>query len=185
CKLGAKAKELSIPLLHESEDAGNRIAMPEATHYHQSAGFFPGRSAEYSEDVRMRLELGGKTTAVDYLRACEQRVQFIHRLLGRMDETGVDVLAVPTTPIAAPRIGEEKILLAGKEYPIRALLLRPNRPANLAGVPAISVPCGFAPAGLPIGLQLIGRHTAESELLRIAHAFERMQSETRAQSPKL
>ena len=182
-KLGAQMKKVSIPLLQESEEAGNHIALPEATHYHQDSGFFPARSAEYGEDVRTRLEMGGKTTAVAYLHACEQRVQFIHRLLASMDEARVDALAVPTTPITAPLIGEEKTRIAGKDYPTRALLLRLNRPANLAGVPAISLPCGFTPAGLPVGLQLIGRHTAELTLLQIAHAFERIHSGKRAVLP--
>jgi aspartyl-tRNA(Asn)/glutamyl-tRNA(Gln) amidotransferase subunit A len=173
-KLGTQVKDISIPLLKESEDAGNNIAWPEATHYHQEAGFFPGRSVEYGEDVRSRLEMGKQTTAVAYLRACQLRVQFIKRLLAAMDKAGVDVLAVPTTPIAAPLIGEEKARIAGKDHSTRALLLRLNRPANLAGVPAISFPCGFTPNGLPIGLQLIGRNAAEPLLLQIAAAFEQV-----------
>jgi aspartyl-tRNA(Asn)/glutamyl-tRNA(Gln) amidotransferase subunit A len=173
-KLGAQTKNISIPLLQESEDAGNNIAWAEATQYHQEAGFFPARSAEYGEDVHKRLEMGSKTIAVDYLRACRLREEFIHQLVAAMDEARVDVLAAPTTPIAAPLIREEKIIIGGKEHSTRALLLRLNRPANLAGVPAISFPCGFTPAGLPIGLQLIGRNSAEPLLLQIAAAFERL-----------
>ena len=172
-KLGAQTKDVSIPLLQESEDAGNNIAWPEATHYHQAAGFFPARSVDYGEDVRTRLEMGGKTTAMAYLSACDLRARFIQQLHAAMDEAGVDVLAVPTTPIGAPLIGQEKIQVGGKEHSTRALLLRLNRPANLAGVPAISIPCGFTVSGLPIGLQLIGRNGAEPMLLRIAAAFER------------
>ncbi|MEQ1473373.1 MAG: amidase family protein, partial [Candidatus Acidiferrum sp.] len=56
----------------------------------------------------------------------------------------------------------------------RALLLRLNRPANLAGVPAISVPCGFTSAGLPVGLQFIGSANGEDALLGLAHAFQRL-----------
>jgi aspartyl-tRNA(Asn)/glutamyl-tRNA(Gln) amidotransferase subunit A len=89
-----------------------------------------------------------------------------------MSDAGIDALVVPTTPIAAPQIGEEKTRIGEEDHPIRALLLRLNRPANLAGVPAISIPCGLSPSGLPIGLQLIGLHTAELALLHIAHAFE-------------
>jgi aspartyl-tRNA(Asn)/glutamyl-tRNA(Gln) amidotransferase subunit A len=178
-KLGAQTKELSIPSLNETEDAGNHIAWPEATRYHQHSGFFPSRSAEYGEDVRTRLEMGATTAAVAYLRACDQRVRFIREFLSKMDEAGVDALAVPTTPIAAPLIGEETTRIGDKDYPTRALLLRLNRPANLAGVPAISVPCGFTNTGLPIGLQLIGRHTEEHLVLRIAQALECVHPESR------
>jgi Asp-tRNA(Asn)/Glu-tRNA(Gln) amidotransferase A subunit family amidase len=70
-------------------------------------------------------------------------------------------------------IGEETTTVCGTNYPTRALLLRLNRPANLAGLPTISVPCGFTPEGLPVGLQLIGAVTDEHLLLRIAKSFER------------
>ena len=66
-KLGATLKEVSIPLLQETEDAGNQIAWAEATHYHQYAGWFPAHAADYGEDVRARLELGAKVAAIGSL----------------------------------------------------------------------------------------------------------------------
>jgi len=171
-KLGAAIKEISIPLLQETEHTGNEIAWPEATHYHQQAGWFPARAADYGEDVRSRLEIGTRVSATVYLQALELRDTFIQQLHLAMADAGVDALVVPTTPITAPLIGEETSRLNEKDYPTRALLLRNNRPANLAGVPAISIPCGFTPAGLPVGLQLIGAVTDEFLLMRIAHAFE-------------
>jgi len=90
-----------------------------------------------------------------------------------MEEAEVDALVVPTTPIAAPLIGEEKTRVGNGEHPTRALLLRLNRPANLAGVPAISVPGGFTTNGLPLGLQFIGAENSEELLLDIARIFER------------
>lgn len=167
-------KEISIPLLKETEDAGNQIAWPEATQYHQQAGWYPARAAEYGEDVRSRLEMGTKVSAIVYLQALELRGKFIQQLHLAMADAGVDALVVPTTPIGAPLIAEESTQLNGEDYPTRALLLRNNRPANLAGVPAISIPCGFTAAGLPVGLQLVGAVTQEHLLLRIAHAFERV-----------
>ena len=167
-----KVKEISIPLLHDTETAGNDIAWTEATHYHQQAGWFPARSAEYGEDVRMRLEMGTRVAATAYLRALEIREQFIQQLHATMDEARIDLLALPTTPITAPLIGEEATQIEGTRHATRSLLLRLNRPANLAGVPAISVPCGFTPNGLPVGLQLIGRTGSEHLLLRIGDGFE-------------
>jgi len=172
-KLGAKLREVSIPLLHETEDAGNQIAWPEATHYHQHAGWFPSHAADYGEDVRTRLELGGKVPATSYLQAIEVRDRFIEHFHAAMAKANIDALVVPTTPIPAPLIGEETTPIAGTNHPTRALLLRNNRPANLGGLPAISIPCGLTPDGLPIGLQLIGCVTDEAVLVRIAHAFER------------
>jgi aspartyl-tRNA(Asn)/glutamyl-tRNA(Gln) amidotransferase subunit A len=172
-RLGAQIKPISIPQLNKTEDPGNQIAWAEATHFHQQSGWFPARSEDYGEDVRMRLEMGTKTSATSYLEALEQRVRFIRELSARMQEMEIKVLVVPTTPIAAPLINEETCRIGEKDFSTRALLLRLNRPANLAGVPAISVPCGFTASGLPVGLQLIGLHTAELALLQIAHEYER------------
>jgi aspartyl-tRNA(Asn)/glutamyl-tRNA(Gln) amidotransferase subunit A len=171
-RLGAQIKEISIPSLSTTEDAGNQIAWPEATHFHQQSGWFPKRAAEYGEDVRGRLEMGGKISATVYLEGLAMRERFIHELSSKMRDAGVDALVVPTTPIAAPLIEEETSRIAEKDYPARALLLRLNRPANLAGVPAISIPCGFTASHLPVGLQFIGLHTSELTLLQIAHAYE-------------
>src|ERR1700724_410928 len=151
--LGAKIKEVSIPLLAQTEQAGNRIAWAEASYYHQRSGWFPGRAAEYSEDVRARLETGMKVLAVEYLESQDQRRSFISQLRKVMEKEAIDALMVPTTPIAAPLIGEETTRVGNDDHATRALLLRLNRPANLAGLPAISVPCGFTAAGLPIGVQ--------------------------------
>src|ERR1700737_2415053 len=76
---GATITEVSIPLLSETEQAGNHIAWPEATHYHQQAGWFPAHSAEYGEDVRVRLEMGTRISASAYLEALETRDKFIQQ----------------------------------------------------------------------------------------------------------
>ena len=172
-KEGATLREVSVPLLYETEDAGNQIAWPEATHYHQHAGWFPARAADYGEDVRTRLELGTKVPATAYLQAMQLRDSFIEDFHAVMAKSKLDALVVPSTPIPAPLIGEETTAVSGTNHPTRALLLRNNRPANLAGLPAISIPCGLTPDGFPVGLQLIGCVTDEALLLRIAHAFER------------
>ena len=171
--LGAKIKQVSIPLLAQTEQAGNRIAWAEASYYHQHAGWFPARGAEYSEDVRSRLETGTKVLAVEYLEAQDQRRAFISQLGQVMENEAIDALMVPTTPIAAPLIGEETARVGKIDHPTRALLLRLNRPANLAGIPAISVPCGLTADGLPMGAQFIGAKDNEQLLLDVADLFQR------------
>jgi len=171
-KSDSNLKEVSVPLLFETVDAGNQIAWAEAAHFHQRAGWFPAHAGEYGEDVRMRLEVGTKVSATAYLQAMEVRYSFIEHFHAAMAGANVDAIVVPTTPIPAPIIGEETTAVCGANYPTRSLLLRLNRPANLAGLPAISVPCGFTPEGLPVGLQLIGAVTDEHLLLQIAKSFE-------------
>ena len=168
----ASLREVSVPMLHETEDAGNQIAGAEATHYHQQSGWFPAHSAEYGEDVRSRLEAGTKVAATSYLRALDVREEFLRVLHVSLADNKLDALVFPTTPIAAPRIGKETLEIAGQQRSTRALLLRNNRPANLAGVPAVTLPCGLTEQGLPVGFQFLGVVTTEPLLLEMAHYFE-------------
>jgi len=177
CRAGMTTKDISIPLLDETEDAGNHIAWTEAALYHQQQGYFPARSAEYGDDVRSRLEMGCKVPAVDYLRALEIQKQFCQQLHMAPAEADVDAIVFPSTAIEAPLLNQGTIRIGAHEYPVRALLLRHNRPANLAGVPAVSVPCGFTRSGLPIGLQIMAGVSSEPILLRVAKIFERTQAQ--------
>ncbi|MGH9778701.1 MAG: amidase family protein, partial [Candidatus Acidiferrales bacterium] len=136
------------------------------------------RAADYSDDVRKRLELGGEVKATDYLRAWETKQEFLADFAAAFEQ--VDAILAPTTPVAASPIGAHSVRIggptaanpAGDEENVRTALLRLNRPQNLTGLPAISVPCGFTRAGLPIGMQLIAASWEEAELLRIARVYE-------------
>lgn len=172
-KQGVQIVEVSVPLLDETERAGNIIAWAEATRYHQERGWYPARRSEYGEDVGKRLDWGMQVLAVDFLAALEERRAFIAQLAHAMKDARVDALIAPTTPIAAPLFQETATRIGGRDHPTRGMLLRLNRPANLAGVPAISIPCGFTPQNLPVGLQLIGPARGEADLLQIASALER------------
>jgi len=178
-RAGLTTTEISIPLLDEVEDAGNQIAWVEAAIYHHQQGYFPARAADYGEDVRSRLEMGSKVSALEYLQALEIQQQFLQQLHMVLAEAPVDAMIYPSTPIPAPLLDQETIRLGAHDYPARALLLRHNRPANLAGVPAVSVPCGFTTQGLPIALQFMAGVSSEPVLLRVARILERTQSQNR------
>jgi aspartyl-tRNA(Asn)/glutamyl-tRNA(Gln) amidotransferase subunit A len=81
-------------------------------------------------------------------------------------------LLTPTAPTVAKRIGETTIQVDGVEEDFRLATTRLVRGINVIGYPAISIPCGFGEAGMPIGLQMIGRPFAESQLLAAAAALE-------------
>ena len=88
-----------------------------------------------------------------------------------LNKLAVDFIITPTLPIPAPRIApllEDRSRLR----PAELLLLRNTRPMNVWGLPAISVPCGFTSAGLPIGLQISGAPGRDAEVLQVAYAFE-------------
>jgi aspartyl-tRNA(Asn)/glutamyl-tRNA(Gln) amidotransferase subunit A len=88
----------------------------------------------------------------------------------------VNALVLPTLPIPAILIEQanQEISIDGSGENATTALLRLNMPFNLAGLPAISFPCGFTTNGLPIGLQVAGRSFEESTVLRIAHAYQQL-----------
>lgn len=168
--IGARVEELTLPRLEESNSLSTAMALAEATRYHQSRGFYPARAGEYGEDVRGRLELGSKVTAVDYLQAREAQIALTRDFDAAFEQ--VDAIVAPATPIPAPRLGETEVMVGGRMEPIRSLLVGVNRPADFTGHPAMAVPCGFTRERLPVGLQLIGPRWGEEKLLAIAAAFE-------------
>ena len=168
--LGATIKNVSLPNLDQSVEPSTNIALAEATQYHESKGYFPAQASKYSYEVRYRLELGRKVLAADYLHAFDVK----RKITQEFDAVfkSVDAILAPTLPVAASRIGEKEVVIGGEKETVRSAFVRLNRPANLTGHPAISIPCGFTRAGLPIALQLIGPHWSEARLLSIALAYE-------------
>jgi len=160
------------------------IALAEATAFHESSGWFPSRSGEYGEDVRTRLEMGKEIRATDYISALATRTHAWIALFSHRSNFGgiLDAIVTPTTPFAATKIGVEEISVNGETEKVRSALLRLNRPANFAELPAISVPCGFTTSGLPVGLQIIGYGWQEKSLLQFASAFERTHPQLRRPS---
>jgi aspartyl-tRNA(Asn)/glutamyl-tRNA(Gln) amidotransferase subunit A len=170
-KHGATVREISLPYLSESADAAADISLAETRYGHETAGYFPAHAEEYSEEVRQRIEAGGKVLATQYLAALDAQKRVRADFDAAFQE--VDAIVAPTAPVPAPPIGAESVNVNGEQIGVRATLVGMNRPANFTGHPAISVPCGFTRDGLPVGLQLIGRSFDESTLLRIAFAYER------------
>ena len=168
--IGAQIQKVSLARLADSVEPSTTIALAEAAHYHESQGYFPARAAEYGEDVRSRLEQGAKVRAVDYLRALGMKRGVEQDFEAAFER--VDAILAPTVPVAAPRIGEKEVTIAGQKETIRSALVRMNRPANFTGHPAISIPCGFTRDGLPVAIQLIGPRWSEARLLAIALAYE-------------
>jgi aspartyl-tRNA(Asn)/glutamyl-tRNA(Gln) amidotransferase subunit A len=123
----------------------------------------------YQPETLRRIRTGEKITAEEYERKRAELKATREKIRGLFET--VDLIVTPTTPILAPTIAELKgnpELLRPREL----MLLRNTRPFNVWGVPAISIPCGFAKAGLPIGLQIAGPPGRENMLLEFAYACE-------------
>jgi aspartyl-tRNA(Asn)/glutamyl-tRNA(Gln) amidotransferase subunit A len=129
------------------------------------------REQGFGAEVKRRIMLGTYVLSAGYYDAYYLKAQRVRTLIRRDYDAAfarVDVVAMPTSPTAAFKIGERVA------DPIQMYLADVfTVSANLAGLPAISVPCGFTSGGLPIGLQLTGRHFDESTILRAADAYER------------
>jgi aspartyl-tRNA(Asn)/glutamyl-tRNA(Gln) amidotransferase subunit A len=170
-ELGVGIEPVSMPHLADSVERATNLVVAEASYYHQSQGYYPSRSQDYGDDVRGHLEWGRKVSAVDYLGAIESRRKVEQDFAAAFNR--VDAILTPTSPIPAPRIGENQVRRPGeRETTVRAELLRMTRPANLTGLPAISVPGGFTSDDLPIGLHLVGKRWGEARLLAMALAYE-------------
>ncbi len=129
------------------------------------------RAAGFGGEVKRRIMLGTYVLSAGYYDAYYGKAQKVRTLIRRDFETAlaeVDIIAGPTTPGVPFRFGEREDPLAMYLNDLLTI------PVNLAGLPGISVPCGFTSASLPIGLQLVGRPFDEGTLLRVAHAYERV-----------
>ena len=127
------------------------------------------RQYGFGAEVKRRIMLGAYALSAGYYDAYYLKAQKVRTLLRReFDEvfSRFDALVTPTTPTTAFRLGEKT------EDPVQMYLTDIYTvPVNVAGLPAISVPCGMAD-GLPVGMQLIGPALSEATLLRIAYAYE-------------
>src|SRR5579885_1050985 len=110
-------------------------------------------------------------TARHYLAAARLRTRLYEELRGVL--AAVDMLALPTTPIPAPAVGELTVRVGEATHGVLEALVVFTTPFNLTGLPALALPCGFTRAGLPVSLQLVGRPFAEPALLAAGHAYQR------------
>jgi aspartyl-tRNA(Asn)/glutamyl-tRNA(Gln) amidotransferase subunit A len=157
----SEMRDISLPV-----DSSRTLQSVEAYLYHLD---FIGRTPELYQPETLRRIQSGARDWPEYTQGLLQLKKERHEI-GRVF-SDLDVLVTPSIPIAAPAIAELKQnpdLLRPREL----LLLRNTRPFNVWGLPAITVPCGFTRAGLPIGLQIAGPHWQEAAVLRLAHAYE-------------
>ena len=153
-----------------AEGDGEGDAFPLAAMYDRT------RDAGFGPEVKRRIMLGTYALSAGYYDAYYRRAQRVRSLIrrdyhvafGADSGPGVDVVAMPTTPAPAFRLGEHLqdplAMYLGDVFTVSA---------NLTGLPALNVPAGFTAAGLPIGLQLVGRAFDEATLLRLGDAYER------------
>jgi aspartyl-tRNA(Asn)/glutamyl-tRNA(Gln) amidotransferase subunit A len=181
--LGVELCEVVLPTM---EYAGAlRIAgMADSVVTHEP--YLATHRQDYGPTVLYRTLAGQFVLGRDYAKALKVQ-RLIKEDYARVLHD-VDFLVTPAAPVAAWRIDTETVTLGGQTYPVRGagagMTARCTSPSNATGLPAMSIPCGFTHAGLPIGLQLIGRPFDEARLFQVAHAYEAV-SPSRQRRPAL
>ncbi|HEU0120423.1 MAG TPA: amidase [Bryobacteraceae bacterium] len=165
--LGARVEVVPVPDIAALNAIGRVILLSEASAVFER---YADRRSEFGADVRTLFDQGMLLPATDYVNAQRLRRQFRDQFLQLFQS--IDLLVTPTAPTVAKHIGETAIEIGGVSEDFRLATTRLVRGINVIGFPAISIPCGFDAAAMPIGLQLIARPFAERQLLAAAAALE-------------
>ncbi|MDA8324767.1 MAG: amidase family protein, partial [Nitrospiraceae bacterium] len=184
--LGAVPVEVSLPhtayaiatyYILATSEASSNLARYDGVKYGFRAGgkdlmetYMNTRAEGFGPEVKRRIMLGTYALSSGYYEAYYGRAQQVRTLIKKDFEEAfksVDIIATPTSPTPAFKVGEKAA------DPLQMYLSDIfTISINLAGLPGISIPCGFTGGNLPIGLQLIGRHFDEETVIRVAHAYE-------------
>ncbi|MBV9532954.1 MAG: amidase [Bradyrhizobium sp.] len=168
-KEGAEIVQVELPDQRQLSSACQILLAVEACAFHKR--WLIERPQDYGPQVLMRLQNGLAVPGVTYLEAMRWRGP---ALAAHVAATGkVDALLAPVAPIAAPTIAESDVGSSLSAEAVIQRLTRFTRPVNYLGLPSLAVPAGFTRAGLPVGMQLIGRSFDEATLVRLGAAFQR------------
>ena len=167
-RIGVRIQSISVPSFVEAQAAAVAIMAPEASAYH--ARTLRARAADFGADVRSMLELGNMIPAATMVAAQRLRARLASECAAAFQR--VDAMVVPALAVPPPRFTDTVLHIGGTAVDPGLALSRNMMPFNLTGLPAICLPCGRSPDGLPIGLQIAGRPFEESTILRLAHGYE-------------
>jgi aspartyl-tRNA(Asn)/glutamyl-tRNA(Gln) amidotransferase subunit A len=140
-------------------------------------------SDEYGANVIERFRAGQNVTAAEYIKALRNSEVIRREIELIFDEA--DFLLTPSVQILPPKIGEDKVAIAGKEMGVVSCCVRFTRLANIIGIPAIVLPFGYSANSLPLSIQLMAPELHERQLLSVACALEKATPELRNRKPVL
>jgi len=168
--LGAQVTSLKVPDPHAMVAAcNNTMVAAEAAAIHSR--ILKERPGELQPAVLARLAPGLRVSAYDYLQGSRLRARLTREFIAGIFSK-VDVLVAPSIPEPAPALAHAKSGTTEDVVKRMGRFSRLTRPFNALGLPVLSVPCGFSAAGLPIGMQLVGRPFEEATILRLGQAYE-------------
>lgn len=166
-KQGAEIVEITAPDATDVQRNWFNLCGIEAAVAHEQT--YPSRQDAYGPALRDLIDTGLALRATDYQKILLQRAAYTGKLRAVMQN--IDVLLVPTTPIASPTLAQMGV--TGQEYvDIWFAMMRYTAPFDMAGVPTITLPGGFTDANTPIGFQFVGADFREDLIIRAAHAYQ-------------
>ncbi len=166
---GANIVQVELPDQRQLSAACQLVLAVEAAAFHKR--WMIERPQDYGPQVLMRLQNGLAIPGVLYLEAMRWRGPALAAHLAAVAD--VDAMIAPVAPVAAPTIAESDVGNSPDAEAVIQRLTRFTRPINYLGLPSLAIPAGFTRAGLPVGMQLVGRSFDEATLLRIGAAFQR------------
>lgn len=166
-RLGARVRDIEVPGVAEAIGGLFGYVLAEAQEIHAES--LRRRRDDFGADVRGIL--GSVAPDAVALMAGLKASDALTAAM-RVALEAVDVLVTPTTPITAALIGQENVRYGKLDESILFAMIRCTAPFNATHLPALSLPCGFTRAGLPIGMQIAGRPFDEATVLRVGHAYE-------------
>jgi aspartyl-tRNA(Asn)/glutamyl-tRNA(Gln) amidotransferase subunit A len=168
--LGVQVEEIDVPGLELAPTTVYTIIAAEASAYHSR--WWPQRAEEYGADVRRKLAAAARLPADEYVQAQRVRAQIVEALAGALED--VDALVTPTAPLIPQLVGQQEVTFGGQRRPATGggVFTRFTAAFNLSGGPAISVPCGLTPDGIPAGLQIASAPGRDELVLRLAAGYE-------------
>lgn len=167
---GARIVRVALPEQRELTAACQLVLAVEAAAFHKQ--WMIERPQDYGPQVLMRLQNALAVPALSYLEALRWRGPALAAHLAAVAD--IDAWLAPVSPVPAPTIADSDVGNQPGAEAVIQNLTRFTRPINYLGLPALSIPAGFSPGGLPIGLQLVGRPFDEEMILRIGAAFQRV-----------
>lgn len=166
--LGAILIEIDIPYAPEDLALSFGIGIAEAGYVHEES--IKSALDSFGLDVKASLENSHSIPALEYIKALKRKAQLTAQFEQLFEI--VDVIATPTTPITPQKIGQELVEISGTQDTVFNTMIRIPAVFNITGQPALSIPCGLADNGLPIGLQLVAKKHNERVLIGAGFAYE-------------
>ena len=179
--LGVRIVEIEAPGLPALYRTLTPIVLAEGTRTHRDVGLWPACRAAYGADVRARLELGDAIDLTAYIAAQASRARVASAM--RAVFTDVDVLLTPVTVVAPLPVGASDS--DGSGMPFRELVVAPNVPQSLAGLPSCAIRAGFDESGIPVGVQLTAPAGHDLDALDVAEMMFRATSSVQGSWPSL